>query len=123
MAERRLAGCRILVVEDEYLLADELRSELADAGAVVLGPVGTLGDAVDLILSGQPIDGAVLDVNLHGEMAFPAADLLVERGLPLVFTTGYEESVIPARFAAIPRCEKPVKAARVAQAIGQAMQP
>lgn len=119
MPERELRACRILVVEDEYILADELQTELEDAEAIVLGPTGTLKDALALVTSEPHIDGAILDVNLRGEMAYPLADQLIERGVPLVFTTGYDEDVIPSRFADVVRCEKPVNMRRVAQAIGR----
>lgn len=119
MPDRTLRDCRVLVVEDEYMLADELRTELGDADAIVLGPVGNLDDAVDLIRSEQHIDGGILDVNLSGELVFPAADLLIERGVPFVFTTGYDESIIPSRFANVVRCEKPINIKRVTQAIGR----
>lgn len=119
MRERTLENCRILVVEDEYMLADELQVELGDAGAVVFGPVGTVDDAVALIASDQELDGAVLDVNLGGEMVFPAADLLVEHSVPFVFTTGYDASSIPQRFTHIVRCEKPVNIRKVTQTIGR----
>lgn len=120
MAEPSLRGRRILVVEDEYMLADELRTELSDAGAQVLGPVGSLGDAIALIEAEPHIDGAVLDVNLHGEQAYPAADLLVGRGIPFVFATGYDAAAMPDRFAHVVRCEKPVSMAKIAWGIGLA---
>ena len=81
MPDRDLRDCRVLVVEDEYMLADELEMELVDAGATVLGPVGTVGEAMAMIEAEAEIDGAVLDVNLRGKMAFPAADLLFVRKL------------------------------------------
>ncbi|SFS11607.1 response regulator [Sphingomonas jatrophae] len=119
MPERSLRDCRILVVEDEYMLADELRTELGDAGAIVLGPVGNVEDALELVQSEQAIDGGILDVNLSGEMVFPAADLLTDRGVPFVFTTGYDASAIPSRFADVVRCEKPINIKKVTQAIGR----
>lgn len=119
MFEKPLSGCRVLVVEDEYMIADELQIELGSVGATVLGPVGTVEEALALIAREHHIDGAVLDVNLRGEMGFPVADLLVERGVPFVLTTGYDASSIPARFGEIARCEKPVNMKRVTQAIGQ----
>lgn len=119
MIDRTLRGCRILVVEDEYLLADELQTDLADAGAIVLGPLGTLNQVLELIRAGGEIDGALLDVNLGGEMAYPAADLLLERAVPFVFTTGYDDSVIPSRFSRVARCPKPVNISRITQAIGR----
>ncbi len=119
MSEPTLRGCRILVVEDEYMLADELRTELCDAGAVVLGPAGTVGDALDMISRQSHIDGVILDVNLRGEMAFSAADLLVERNVPFVFTTGYDASAIPSRFEHVVRCEKPISLVKILRAIGR----
>ena len=119
MAEQTLQGCRILIVEDEYMLADELRTELSDAGAIVVGPAGTLEEAIVLIRSEQRIDRTILDVNPRGEMPFPAADLLRERGVPFVFTTGYDDSVIPSRFEDVIRCEKPINIKRITQAIGR----
>jgi len=119
MSDRTLRGCGILVVEDEYLLADELQSELEEAGAIVIGPVGTLEGALALISSGREIDGAILDVNLGGDMAYAAADQLIERGVPFVFTTGYDLSALPPRFAEVVRCEKPINIRKVAQAIGR----
>ena len=76
-------------------------------------------DALDLIKREGRIEGAVLDVNLHGEMAFPVADLLIERGVPFVFTTGYDESIIPDRFSKILRCEKPIAVDGIIRAIGR----
>ena len=119
MAERSLEDCRILIAEDEYFLADELRTEFSRAGAIVLGPVGTVAAALDLIRSEPRIDAAILDLNLRGEMALPAAELLAERAVPFVFTTGYERSAIPARFAGIVRCEKPLDLRKVTRAIGR----
>ena len=119
MAEGVLHDCRVLVVEDEYMLADELRSKLEDAGAIVLGPVGKLEDAFALIAAEPHIDGAILDANLRGETSFGVAHVLAEPGVPLVFTTGYDASVFPSRFRQILRCEKPVSVAKIAQAIGR----
>lgn len=119
MPERSLRDRHILIVEDEYMLADELRCEFGDAGATVVGPVGTVADALALARREARIDGAVLDVNLRGEMAFPLADLLIERGVPFVFTTGYDESIIPDRFSKILRCEKPIAVDGIIRALGR----
>ena len=123
MAESALHDCRILVAEDEYLIADEFCMELGEAGAVVVGPAGTVEDALQLIASAPALDGAVLDVNLRGETVYPAADLLIERGVPFVFATGYDASIIPSRFGHVARCEKPVSIAKVVRAIGRAVHP
>ena len=103
------------------MLAADLEMELLDAGAIVLGPFGTVETAIKFIGTNQEIDGAILDVNLRGEMIFPVADLLIERGVPFVLTTGYDASVIPSRFPQSLRCEKPISMAKITQAIGRLM--
>ncbi|MCD2323348.1 response regulator [Sphingomonas sp. IC-56] len=118
MVERALDGMRILVVEDEYLLADDLRDALTEAGAQVLGPVPSVDDAQALIAREAEIDAAVLDINLRGEMVFPVADVLAKRGVPFAFATGYDEWALPERFAGAPRVEKPLKGARVMALLG-----
>ena len=119
MADRPLNHCRILVVEDEYLLADELALELADEGAVVLGPAPSVKRALGLLEGEASLDGAILDLNLGGEPAFPVADALIDRSVPLIFTTGYDAGAIPERFAHIPRCEKPINIGRITAALGK----
>ncbi|MGF7147269.1 DNA-binding response OmpR family regulator [Sphingomonas zeicaulis] len=118
MTEHLLDGRRILVVEDEYMLAAELRTALMEVNAVVLGPVGTVDATLDLLRSDPHVDGAILDVNLHGEPVYPAADELVARGVPFVFATGYDASVIPKRFAHVLSCDKPINIKKIVQAIG-----
>jgi len=118
MADRSIAGRRILVVEDEYLLADDLAQELRDAGAEVLGPVATVGDAQTIIGSGEQVDAAVLDVNLRGEMVFPLADELTARRVPFAFITGYDSTTLPPRFADTPRFAKPINVALIKTLIG-----
>lgn len=121
MIEATLRHHRILVAEDEYMIADEFCAELAEAGAVVIGPVATIQGALELIASEPEIDGAVLDINLGGEMIFPAAELLMERGVPIVFATGYDAIAIPTRFAHVARCEKPVNLIKVLRTIERVM--
>ena len=121
MADLGLAQCRILVVEDEYLLADELAMELADEGATVMGPVPTVAHALALLDAQSRPDGAILDLNLGGDPAYPLADVLIDRGVPLIFTTGYDASAVPERFAHVPRCEKPINVGRITAALGKAI--
>ncbi len=102
-----MAGRRVLVAEDEYFIAKSLVRDLEKAGAEVIGPVATVAEALDLVRSGA-LDGAVLDINLRGEMAFAVADALLERGIPLVFASGYSADIVPARYVGITLCEKPV---------------
>ena len=98
---------RILVVEDEYMVAEDLRIELEEMGAEVLGPVPSVAGALALLARGARPDAAILDVNLGGEMVFPLAEALRERGVPFMFATGYDAWSLPAAYAEVPRCEKP----------------
>ena len=109
MTEEILRGLRILVVEDEYLLADDLSRMLADAGAEVVGPVPSVKEAMRLIEGASTIDGAVLDVNLRGEMVFPVAQSLQELGIPFAFATGYDAWALPDQFSTSPKIDKPLK--------------
>lgn len=117
MVEQVLSGCRVLIVEDEYMLADELRRELSLAGASVIGTVGQLQPAIDLARSESQIDVAVLDVNLGDEAVYPLADLLATRGVRMIFTTGYDARSIPSRFAPAATFVKPIAMAALVQAV------
>lgn len=114
-----LEGRRILVVEDEYMVAGEVVGELEARGALVVGPVPTVARALEIVEASGALDGAVLDVNLHDEMAFPVADALAARGVRFVLSTGYDKAVIPERFAGVPRCEKPVDPVEIADALAR----
>lgn len=103
-----LQGRRIAVVEDDFFLASELCLVLEDAGATIVGPVATVPAALDLLAAEPLVEGAMLDVNLRGQMVFPVADMLVRQNVPFVFTTGYDGSVLAPRFGGVPRLEKPI---------------
>jgi len=107
--EISLRGHRVLVVEDEFFIADDLAQRLSAHGAVLVGPVPTLEIALALVNSADRIDAAVVDINLKGEVAFPLADTLQARGVPFVFATGYDTSAIPARYQHIPCWVKPYR--------------
>src|SRR5215475_4153960 len=85
-----LLGRRVLVIEDEYFLADDIERTLSAMGARVLGPFGELKEATDLVDRNVAIDAAVVDINLRNEMVFPLARILRARKVPFVFTTGYD---------------------------------
>lgn len=119
MTDRSLSACRILVVEDEYMLANELHLVLEEAGALVLGPAGSVAAALRCVDSASTIDGAILDVNLGGEMVFPVADHLAARGVPFLFASGYDRSIFPPRFADAPRCGKPLPIHLVTRMVGR----
>ena len=105
-----LIGARIMVVEDEYYIADDVRSVLQGLGATVLGPVPSASKARALIENTPAIDYVLLDINLGGEMAFDVADALQTRGIPFAFVTGYDRAAVPDRFSEAIRLEKPVRA-------------
>ena len=111
------AGRHVLVVEDDFFIADDLVASLEAVGATVVGPVAFVRDALDLIGRGERLDGAVLDINLQGEMVFLVADALMERAISFVFATGYDPSIVPARFAGVLICEKPINVDEVARAM------
>ncbi|KPG01687.1 chemotaxis protein CheY [Rhodopseudomonas sp. AAP120] len=112
----RLFGRSILVVEDEYFIADHLMRQVEQCGANVIGPVATLDEARSLAWANPHLDGAVLDINLRGTWVFPLADELAERGVRFIFATGYDARMIPARFAHVGRCEKCADAAEITAA-------
>jgi len=93
---------RVLVVEDDYFLAQDIREEISRIGATVIGPAASLETAFALAQD-HPIDVAILDINLAGEMIFPLADELAGRGAALLFITGYDTALIPRRFGSIRR--------------------
>lgn len=101
-----LAGCRVLVIEDEYFIADDMSRAFVERGADVVGPIGDLQSALNQVrLEGFEV--AVVDLNLRNEMAYAVADELQRQDIPFVFATGYNQSMIPARFADVKRWEKP----------------
>ena len=112
-----LEGRRLLLVEDEFLIASDLARLLEMQGAEILGPAPSVRAALDLLSRDPPLDGAVLDVNLRGELAFPVADALRARGVPFVFATGYAAEMIPERYRAVPCCEKPFDGPEIVRAL------
>jgi CheY-like chemotaxis protein len=107
MTGSALRDRRILVVEDEYLIAMMLRDGLEDVGSVVVGPVPSVEKAIKTIAADPNIDAAILDINLGGVMAYPVAETLIDRNIPFVFTSGYEDDMLRGRFPNIRNCHKP----------------
>ncbi|WP_261404766.1 response regulator [Chenggangzhangella methanolivorans] len=89
MTNESLKGLRILLVEDEAMIAMLVEDMLLDGGAEVVGPAGGVKAALAVIAETDAIDGALLDVNLGGEQSFEVADALAARNIPFVFVTGY----------------------------------
>ena len=107
-----LAGKHILVVEDEYFIAADLKRALTGCEAIVIGPAGDLDDGLALLGDG-PLDAAVLDVNLDGTRSFPIAARLADRAVPFLFVTGYDGWALPDEYRAVPRIAKPFTMHRV----------
>ncbi|MDF3073525.1 MAG: hypothetical protein K0S54_1192 [Alphaproteobacteria bacterium] len=104
---------RILIVEDEYLIAADLADLLAEHGAIVIGPASNVREALALVEhEGATIEGAVLDVNLRGERSFPIAERLLALGVRPVFTTGYSDPG-DSLHAELPRLTKPIDSTRL----------
>ena len=103
-----LVGLCVLVVEDDYFVANESASVLRDHGARVLGPVPDMDRARGLLSEEKP-DCVLLDVNLKGELVYPLAEDLLHRGIPAVFTTGYDASFLPPALRGMPCLQKPVE--------------
>jgi CheY-like chemotaxis protein len=94
--QRSLAGLKVLAVEDESMVAMWLEDALTDLGCTVVGPAARIQEALALIDS-EPVQVAVLDVNLAGEPVFPVADRLQELQIPFLFATGYGAAGLVAR--------------------------
>jgi CheY-like chemotaxis protein len=116
-AAPRVSGRRLLLVEDEYLIAWDLASWLESKGAEVLGPAPSVADALE-ILEAEPLpDGAVLDINLGDEQVFPVASALQAAHVPFVFLSGYDPKIIPEHFGSAPCCMKPLNRQRLLDAL------
>lgn len=116
-----ISGRRILVVEDEYLIASDLQLWLEDQEAEVLGPVPTVAAALALLEDEARPDIAVLDINLGHEQVFPVADALQAAEVPFVFVTGYDARLIPTRYDDVPWCLKPLDRTRLLRTLAEVL--
>jgi DNA-binding response OmpR family regulator len=121
-APAALEGRAILIVEDDYLVAQSVIEFLTDAGAQVIGPIGRAAEAIAYIeANGKALDAAVLDVNLHGEKSYPVADALLARAIAFVFATGYGSDAVEDAYLGYPRCEKPFSGHALVAALARAV--
>jgi CheY-like chemotaxis protein len=107
-APKMTGGSRVLVVEDEALVAMMIQECLAEFGYQVVGPISTTTEAAAKARDGQ-FEAAVLDINLGDGAVYPIADMLAARGVPFVFVTGYEADSVDSRFREIPILQKPIE--------------
>lgn len=115
-------GLKILLVEDEYVIASDLKQILTNLGAGIIGPAGTIAAAQKLIDTNPLPNAAILDINVRGTLVYPIAENLSAQGVPFVFVTGYSADTVPAEFASAPHCEKPVTARNVEAAVRECLQ-
>lgn len=113
----RLLGRRVLLVEDEFLLADALAASLEELGAEVLGPFASAADALAALERCGAPDCAVLDVRVLDGFVWPVAAALAARGVPFVLATGCGGAGMPPEFSAVPLFAKPVEAGELAAAL------
>jgi CheY-like chemotaxis protein len=118
--EVSVAGKRVLVVEDELMIRMLLQDMLVDLGHTIAGEAGRIDEAMALAKDGE-FDVAILDVNLNGQPISPVVEILVARGLPFVFATGYGQRGVPEPYRQRPTLQKPFQADALAQAIEAAV--
>jgi CheY-like chemotaxis protein len=116
------SGRRVLLVEDEMLVVWLLEDMLADLGCAVVGPAASVNQALAMI-DAEAIDVAVLDVNLNGQMSYPIADALATRGVPFVFSTGYDKDTLLDGYRIFPVLQKPFHLSELSDALAKLLTP
>lgn len=114
-----LEGRKILLVEDNFGIARSLALLFKRYGAEIVGPAGTLEDALAIVAGDANIDGAVLDINVRDKMVYPVADVLRQQSVPMVFVTGYDETFVSPHYADIPCMLKPWNAEKLVQVLSK----
>lgn len=117
MSNATLEGRRILVVEDESLVAMLLETILEDMGCTPVGPISNVDEALSVLADTTDLDAALLDVNVAGQQVFPVADALKARGVPFVFSTGYGEGGLPDEWRGQTTIQKPFTEATIQDAL------
>ena len=116
-----LTGRRVLVVEDESLVAMLLETILEDMGCSPVGPVATVDEGLAMVAAETSLDAALLDVNVAGREVFPIADALKARGVPFIFSTGYGEGGLPDAWRGQATVQKPFTESAIRDALLKAM--
>ena len=116
-----LQGRRVLVIEDESLVAMLLETILDDMGCAVVGPESNIDDGLRAATTEGGLDAALLDVNVAGREVFPVAEALKARGVPFVFSTGYGEAGLPEHWRGHPTIQKPFTEGAIRDALMKAM--
>lgn len=121
MMTQPLSGRRVLIVEDESLVAMLLETILEDMECIPVGPASNIDDGEILARDTENLDAALLDVNVAGRQVFPVAEVLKARGVPFVFSTGYGEGGLPEEWRGQPTLQKPFTEAAIRDALIKAM--
>ena len=116
-----LTGRRVLVVEDESLVAKLLETILEDMGCSPVGPVATVDEGLAMVAAETSLDAALLDVNVAGREVFPIAEALKARGVPFIFSTGYGEGGLPDAWRGQATVQKPFTESAIRDALLKAM--
>ena len=116
MSNNKIAGRRVLVVEDEMLIAMMVEDVLRALGCQIVGPVASVDQALKLALE-ETFDAALLDVTIRGGKVYPVANVLLARGIPFVFASGYGEWALPETLRDQPRLTKPFTDAQLEEQI------
>ena len=111
-----MSPARVLIVEDEMMIAMDMGDMLAEMGFEIVGPAAWLQRGLELARQ-ESFDLAVLDVNLAGETSFPIADILRDRGIPFLFATGYGAAGLTKTYAGTTTLQKPVEFSQLKDAI------
>ena len=119
-SEAKNAAKRVLIVEDELMIRMLLEGMLTDLGHTVAAEAGSIEEAMALAKDAD-FDIAVLDVNLNGQPITPVVEVLVQRGLPFVFASGYGQRGVPEPYRSSPTLQKPFQVDALAQAINAAV--
>ncbi len=106
MTTENLEGRRVLVVEDEMLIACMIEDVLQELGCVIVGPAGRLDAALQLATD-EALDAAILDVSIRGGRVYPVANQLLVRGIPFLLSSGYGDWALPENLRDQPRLTKP----------------
>lgn len=117
-----LRGLRMLVVEDEAVIAMLVEDMLSEMGCTEVDIAGTVEQGLRLAGPGEPaIDAAILDVNIDGEKVFPVADALAARGVPFIFATGYGSAGLDPRYENRPVIAKPFRREALEKSLASAL--
>lgn len=114
MSNTDLAGRRILVVEDEFILSLDICEQIEACGGVVVGPAATLACGHALLQDEPKPDGGILNIRIGHQLVYPLADTLIEAGVPIIFASSESKASVPVDYAGVPLVRKPVNMMRLA---------